>query len=235
MWYYDLAKTLSGLSFSDIWNWLNNIWDKISNPYNTINLFVWEMLEFKYKIAQAYEWIKWLWIYEYSYWWWYVWTTLWFMVWDPGWKLKSLVWWGNISKIWEKTLETIWKLKDAYKLKVIARFKNINWIDDILKIASDLNITAWSWWGAMLIYWNSNTSDAIIDVLKSKGWKEYSTNKPWVFNYKSLDWKEVINMRNTAKSIIEWYNTNITFDLLKYDEFWRKLSERELKFVLPKK
>ena len=238
MQYIDLVWSLSNLSFDNVNNGVKWIWNKISNPSETLDWLAWEMLEFKNKMSQASDLIQWLWTYEYTYWWSYVWTTLWFVVWDPWGKLSALVWQSKFSQIWENTLIAIWKLQDAYKLKVIARFKDIEWVDDILSIAKNTQLPkVWNWWNAILIYWNKNTADGILDVLKSKDWKKieesYLEWKWYVKKYISLDWKEWVNSRDFSTTKLDKFDTNITFDLLKFEGL--TISKKELKFVTPKK
>ena len=237
MQYLELAKSLSNLGINDIYNGLGSVWNKMNNPVNTINQLASSLIWFKNDMSKSLNQLLWLWAYEKSVWWSYVWTTLWFIVWDPGSKLRKMVWDSNISNVSKKAIESLNKLQESYKLKVIAKYKSINGVDDIARISKESLVVAWNGWWAITIYWNQNTADSIINVLKSKGWK-WSEVNTWVFRYDSADWIEAINMRTVSSSeqifINDWYNVNTTIDLMKWD--WKKMvkiNNWEVKFILP--
>lgn len=174
----------------------------------------------------------------------------------PVLKLKPLFAWvsslKNVLKInskanldWLASKSWVWASK-IYNV-LIRKFRNVNWVDDIIKIANEVKITkqVGNWWNAIMINWWKEVGDSIKAKLIKDWWKKsFDWSVKWKWYLTTLEkWKEKINIRDFDTSATNWsypgYTHKNTIEVLKYSSEnariykQKELYSKEIKFILP--
>ncbi len=201
--------------------WLWALYNQIEEVYN-------EYEEYKeYLTSYNIQWIEW-----------YVWVSSSLMFVWPG-KLK----WAKSSERVVKRVRSTWR-----SWFIASKFKDITWVDDIIKVAQDLEKVDWldkvkwlEWW-AVKVLGDKEGVEGVMKSLETKGWKweKKPSNKWSVYRYTSPDWKEWITLRDFHSSDTQvrdaGFKHEVTMDLLKWKD-WKLQKLRwegsEIKFLLP--
>ncbi len=173
-----------------------------------------------------------------------------YWTWYISWYLaENMVVWYSINK-WVKWTYKYWLNKLTLKInklrkasKTVKAFRTVDNVDGIIEVANiqKLSITDPKKI-SILVSWWIKSSGEILDSLISKWWKfseRITTNKWLIYVYKSPNWGQKINYRNFDSSewlwLYEWYNHNMTMDLMKINNSWRYDVIKEIKFLNLKK